>query len=72
MSGTGKGRKLREGCSKMVQTNSRPNRPRTPSRELAIRGGKGGRREDWTREGLEGEGQEGEEEEGRKEEEEAG
>ena len=71
MSGTGKGRKLREGCSKMVQTNSRSNRPRTPSRELANRGGK--RRGEG---GLEGQGQEGgrregegTEEEGRKEEE---
>ena len=58
----------------MVQTNSRPNRRRAPSRELAIRGGK--RREEG---GLEGQGQEGgrregegTEEEGRKEEEEAG
>ena len=60
----------REGCSKMVQTNSRQNRHRTPSRELAIRGVK--RREEG---GLEGKGRregggrgKGTEEEGRKEE----
>ena len=67
MSGTGKGRKLREGCFKMAPATPRSNRRRTPSRQLATVGGKAGREAGGGKaggEGLEGERLEGERLEG--------